>query len=270
LAVTGVGNTVPVLTDAIAPPAPKAPAPPKPPSYAKVISERLIVAQVPSPAAPASAAPAASAPPESAEAKEKELWDRLNRQINAYNAMYRDAARAPRALSPALPPIAPLTRGADALAPMAMRLTKMPKADPQEQSMLRAMVAQYNAGAQVVELRRSGGSLIDALNAMGYQKLSVDELVSLSDAGMTGDEIRGYAQAFGHPSIDELRELRNRDISPTYVERMRAAGLANLTVRDAIRLTDHNVTPEEVSKYIRTTHNAGVDDIIRLHDSGVE
>jgi hypothetical protein len=87
---------------------------------------------------------------------------------------------------------------------------------------------------------------------------------------LSGNEIREYARLFGHPSVDELRALANHGVSPAYVAHLQAAGLQNLTVRDAIRLQDNGVSSAEVSKYIRALRGTSIDDIIRLHDSGVE
>jgi beta-lactamase regulating signal transducer with metallopeptidase domain len=254
LAVTGVGNTVPVLTDAIAPAPPKVPAVPKLAAPAPKTIERIVILRTVPPAPEPRSAPEAM-PPLRPSTQEVTV-ERLNRNAAGdLNAMYR----AP------LPAVSPL-----ASMHVLPAIPAMPRALPQMRVMLEKTVAQNETDAQSYGALRRGDSLLDALSAMGYQKLSVDELVSLTDAGLTGSAIRAYARAFGHPSVDELRQLANRDISSTYVDRLRAAGLRNLTVNDAIRLSDHGVSADDVAKYVRTLHTTSVDDIIRLHESGVE
>jgi beta-lactamase regulating signal transducer with metallopeptidase domain len=121
-----------------------------------------------------------------------------------------------------------------------------------------------------VRALRGNDSLLAALSASGYQNLSVDELVGLSDAGLSGNAILVYASLFGHPSIAELRSLANHGISLGYVASIKAAGLPNVTPRDAIRLFDYGISAADVSKYIRTLRSPNVNDILRLHNSGVE
>jgi hypothetical protein len=79
------------------------------------------------------------------------------------------------------------------------------------------------------------------------------------------------ASGYGHPSVDDLKALANRGISPSFVQRMEAAGLRSLTVQDAIRLAENGVSPHDVSNALRILESPpSIDDIIRLHNSGVE
>jgi hypothetical protein len=245
LAVTGVGNTVPVISDAIAPVAPAAPTPPT--------GEPKLVAPIPKIAAPLPK-PVAAVP----------------KTVTPLPAL---VATKPANVAPPAPPQSP--------APLVFRFSQktvnkqltqiMHDMTTQKQPQYEiVMVHDDPAVTPVAGVRRSD-SLIEALAAAGYAHLSVDELVSLTDSGINGHSVAEYARIFGHPSVDELTELAHHGVSPGYVQRVEAAGLHSLTVHDAIRLADSGVSPRDVSNALRILRSPpSIDDIIRLHNSGVE
>ncbi len=269
LAVTGVGNTVPVISDAIAPTVPVPPVAPAAP-LPRVVLPKL--------AAPA-AKPVAPVPKLAA----------VTVKLAAPAAKL--AAPAPK-LAP-IPHIAPAPK----LAPPpttivhlssntveAVRVELTREIASQQQQPYAYVVAAVDpppapvAGSHAPGVPvaaspwpRHSDSLIDALAAAGYGHLSVDELVGLSDSGISGHAVAEYARLFGHPSVDELKALADHGVSPGYVERIEAAGLHSLNVRDAVRLADNGISPRDVSNALRILRSPpSVDDIIRLHNSGVE
>jgi beta-lactamase regulating signal transducer with metallopeptidase domain len=250
LAVTGVGNTVPVISDAIAPVAPVAPVVPSAPlvriaPIAPLVIPKL-VSQIPKVAGPLPSVaplPKLVAPkvltPKAAPVVQTVIVRVPQKTVNELNAL----AKTTFTLHPDYRYVTVVVP--DPPAPRA------PNAPP-------------------APLHHSD-SLIDALAASGYGHLSVDELVSLSDSGINGHNVREYAQLFGHPSVDDLKALADHGVSPSFVQRIEAAGLHSLSVQDAIRLAENGVSPHDVSNAVRILKSPpSVDDIIRLHNSGVE
>jgi beta-lactamase regulating signal transducer with metallopeptidase domain len=239
LAVTGVGNTVPVIADAVpAPPAvPALPALPKDaPAPAHVRKITLVLPGAPAP-----------------------------------------AKLPPLAKVPAPPALATLPKPALPAAPQGEKIVVVRVATATSQETNREMQTneelRMSIGQTVAPVapRHRGDSLIDALSASGYGRLSVDELVGLSDSGITGTAVREYAQLFGHPAVDELKALADHGVTPGYVARVEAAGLHGLTVRDAIRLADNGISSRDVANAARILKAPpSVDDIIRLRNSGVQ
>jgi hypothetical protein len=246
LAVTGVGNAVPVISDAIAPVPPAIPTPSSAP-----------IPRITAPKLAASIAKPAPAKIESAKP--------------APAANVTEPLGAPPQFAP-LPKISRATSEATFVRVSANVVESM-RVDLQGENatqMRRISLVTVDAPAPAAP-RAHSDSLIDALASAGYGHLSVDELVELSDSGISGRAVAEYARVFGHPSIDELKSLAQRGVSPAYVERIEAAGLHSLTVRDALRLADNGISPRDVSNALRILRSApSVDDIIRLHNSGVE
>jgi beta-lactamase regulating signal transducer with metallopeptidase domain len=243
LAVTGVGNTVPVISDAVGPLPSIAPLPTPNAAARKILALKLspvspLAAPLPS-IAPLPKPVTSKVTPKAARVVKTVIFRVPQKTVNELNALaqttftlrqdYRYVTVVvPDPPAPAAPPAAPSPA-------------------------------------------RHGDSLIDALAASGYGHLSVDELVNLSDSGINGHIVAQYARLFGHPSVDELTELAHHGVTPSYVERLEAAGLHSLSASDAIRLADSGVSPRDVSNALRILKSPpSIDDIIRLHNSGVE
>ncbi|HTA38829.1 MAG TPA: M56 family metallopeptidase [Candidatus Acidoferrales bacterium] len=261
LAVTGVGNTVPVLSDAVAPPA--APAPP-------VVAPKLAVPAA-KPVAAAAKIPAPSMP---AMPKIDASMVKIAMQMpKLAQPLPKIAAYAPRATMTEL--YQEVKNGAESqqyryVTVVAEEQTAPVAGHPAAGAPVAGSHPPGTPAAPSAWPRRSD-SLIDALAAAGYGHLSVDELVGLSDSGISGHTVAEYARLFGHPSVDDLKALADHGVSPSYVERVEAAGLHSINVRDAIRLADNGISPHDVSNALRILRSPpSVDDIIRLHNSGVE
>jgi beta-lactamase regulating signal transducer with metallopeptidase domain len=99
-----------------------------------------------------------------------------------------------------------------------------------------------------------GGSLLAALVANGYGNLSVDEIISMRNMGVTGEYITGINQAgWGKLTAAQIIELRTMGVSTDYIKEIREAGIKDLTLRDAIGLRMHGVRAE----HIREIHSLG-------------
>ena len=118
---------------------------------------------------------------------------------------------------------------------------------------------------------RSDGDLIDSLSNAGYKGLSPDDLIDLSNHGVTGDfinKLRSYG--FGPLPVRTLIALVDHGVTPDYLATLRQAGYSAQDPQEIIRLVDHGVTAEFVrsmnSALNRTTP---VDDLVRMVDAGV-
>jgi beta-lactamase regulating signal transducer with metallopeptidase domain len=90
-------------------------------------------------------------------------------------------------------------------------------------------------------------SFLADLVAAGYGGLSVDEIVDLKTAGISGDYLRGIAKAgWGHIAPKDLIDLAHHGVSPEYVRQVHEAGLKDVSLRQAIDLRVHGVDPRDV------------------------
>ena len=101
-------------------------------------------------------------------------------------------------------------------------------------------------------------------------RLSVDELIALRIHNVTPAYINEMRALFPEATLGQLRSLKTMGVSSKYVADMRAAGVNITTTREAVALRTHNVKPE----FVRSLAAAGypklsVRDLTRLAVAGV-
>lgn len=112
-------------------------------------------------------------------------------------------------------------------------------------------------------------ALLSALESIGMRNLSVDELIALRDHGVSAPLITEAHAFFGSALTPGcLVGLSDHGISPLYLMSLRSVGLAGTAPESVIRLRDHGVDAAYVQRVRSYNSRAGIDDIIRLHDSG--
>src|SRR5437588_1047814 len=110
-------------------------------------------------------------------------------------------------------------------------------------------------------------SYLDAIEAAGFKNLTVDELISMKNQGVTPGYVKEIHELGLQPTPDELVGMRVQGITPEYIREMRAFD-SNLNVDELIGMKVQGVTPE----YIREFHDLGLqpsaDDLIGLKVQG--
>ena len=98
------------------------------------------------------------------------------------------------------------------------------------------------------------GDFIDELASAGYTGLTVNELISLKNAGVTGTFIKEMNAVAGSKlTVRELISLRNQGVSSKYIAEFRSLGYDKLTIKDLSNMSIQGVTPE----YIRKLNDLG-------------
>jgi beta-lactamase regulating signal transducer with metallopeptidase domain len=155
-------------------------------------------------------------------------------------------------------------------------------------------------GFQDEDENKPSESYIDGMNSVGYTNLSVDQLITLRDHGVSPAYIREL-KAAGYPlpplttaimlvdhgvrisyikkmsdmgyqklSFDELIQAADHGVRPEVIESLNAAGYTNLSLEQIIRTVDHGVGPS----YIKTMAEIGFKSLplpilIKMADHGV-
>lgn len=102
-------------------------------------------------------------------------------------------------------------------------------------------------------------------------RLTIDELISLRTYGITPQYIEQMRSLFGPLTIKEISKLRLMDVSRNYVADLRAAGVDVNTWKEALSLRTHNVTPAFVRAMAAAGYaNLSVRDLVRLALAGVD
>lgn len=115
----------------------------------------------------------------------------------------------------------------------------------------------------------SSGDLLDALSNAGLRNLSVDDLVSIRDHGVTPELVRSAASYFGHVKAEDLVYLADHGVGPQYIATLTTSGVRNVSPKEATLLMDHGVSAPLISAACAYFTHITADDLSRLADHGV-
>jgi beta-lactamase regulating signal transducer with metallopeptidase domain len=111
---------------------------------------------------------------------------------------------------------------------------------------------------------------IEEIRLLGYNNLTVDDLIGMKIQGVTPEFIRSIKMLGYNPSIDALIGMKIQGVSSGYVQAIKALGLNNVSVDELIGMRIQGVTPE----YIKMMQEYGftdlnVDQLISMRIHGV-
>jgi hypothetical protein len=141
-------------------------------------------------------------------------------------------------------------------------------------------------------------STLDALLASGFERPSIDDLVSMGAHGVTDDYINamknvhlspkriselirmrdhGVSARYAadmlrrapHLTAENLIELRDHGVSSEFMQALADAGYGNAPPSDAERMMDHGVSRRYLEGLRTLGYHPSVDDLVRLVDHGV-
>ena len=117
----------------------------------------------------------------------------------------------------------------------------------------------------------SGSGFIEEMAALGYANLTVDEIISLKNHGVTPQFVRELkAAGYDKLSVRELIRLRSSGASPETIKELKAAGLDQLPLDALIRVQTHGVTAFYIKEMSELGYkNLSADQFIRAADHGV-
>jgi beta-lactamase regulating signal transducer with metallopeptidase domain len=121
--------------------------------------------------------------------------------------------------------------------------------------------------------RHASRGLIDALADAGFKNLSIDDLVSLANRGVTPglvDEM--HRDGLTPMPASTLARFADSGVTGAYIAGLAQLGYPNLAPEDYIRLRDNGITLEFVQRIQSSgliKGHATVDQLIRLRDAGV-
>ena len=114
-------------------------------------------------------------------------------------------------------------------------------------------------------------SYIDEMAAAGLSNLTVENLVRLKRAGVTGDYIRALKQAgLENLSIDRIAELRVNGVTPEFIKEMSDSGYPKLSARDLISLRVQGIKPDYIKSMAAQYTDLTVHTLIELKIQGVD
>jgi beta-lactamase regulating signal transducer with metallopeptidase domain len=112
---------------------------------------------------------------------------------------------------------------------------------------------------------------VDAMAAVGYTKLSVDQLVEMKQHGVTPGYVRELkAMGYPLPSADTVVELIDHGVTIDYIKKLGALGYRNLAFDDLVEAVDHGVRPDVIEAFSAEGYNnLTMDQLVEAVDHGV-
>ena len=114
-------------------------------------------------------------------------------------------------------------------------------------------------------------SYVDALAAVGYTNLTVDQMIEMRNHGVSAGFVTEL-KALGYPlpSIDMAIRLVDHGVSIKFIKSLGDVGYKNLSFDALIRAKDHGVRSDVIEAFNSSGHtNLSLDHVIRAVDHGV-
>lgn len=107
---------------------------------------------------------------------------------------------------------------------------------------------------------------IKQFKALGYDDVSVDDIISLKIHNVTPDFIKRYHDAgYKNIPLDEVVGLKIHNVTPEFIDTFKKAGYKNISLDEAKSLKIHNVSPNYASEYAKMGYNnLSMDDLMSL------
>ena len=97
--------------------------------------------------------------------------------------------------------------------------------------------------------------LIDQMAGLGYNRIPVQQLISLGVHGVTREWVRGMnSLGLGRLPVESLISMKVHGVAPAQVRSLRSAGVTVSTADEVVSMKIHGVTPEFVRKVVKQGH----------------
>src|SRR5579872_1177699 len=109
----------------------------------------------------------------------------------------------------------------------------------------------------------------------GYDGLTLDQLKDLAFQNVNQKVMSGYLElfkqdGFGKVSVDQIIQLREHGVSPSFISSIHDLGYKNFSLDKAVELRDHGVSPDFISDIKKAgAADVTLDEAIGLRDHGV-
>ena len=111
---------------------------------------------------------------------------------------------------------------------------------------------------------------VNSFKAIGYDKMSHDELVSFKALGITPEYVKGWqASGFKDLSVDELTGFKAQDITPEYMKSFTSLGY-KMQADELLAFKSLGITPEYIKSFEAAGYkNIGADELTGLKSQDI-
>ncbi len=123
-----------------------------------------------------------------------------------------------------------------------------------------------NPGKGNNRAQQSPNDFIKAFAELGYDKIPVDDIISLKIHNVTPEFIKLFNKAgYNNIPLDDVVALKIHNVTPEFIDSFKKAGYKNISLDDATGLKIHNVSPDTASEYVKLGYNnISIDDLMSL------
>ena len=102
---------------------------------------------------------------------------------------------------------------------------------------------------------------LEPIEPLGHRRrtnFTFDQMIELSEHEVDPSYLRSLRDAgLTDLTVDEIIELSEHEVDPSYFAKLREAGLHDLSVEEVIELNEHDIKPS----YVKALHDAGMEDL---------
>ncbi|MCK8523509.1 M56 family metallopeptidase [Aquimarina sp. D1M17] len=124
-------------------------------------------------------------------------------------------------------------------------------------------------GSSKQEFQNTPNDYIKQFKTLGYDNVSVDQIISLKIHNVTPEFIKMFNNAgYKNIPLDEVVGLKIHNVTPEFINSFKKAGYKNISLNDARSLKIHNISPDAAEAYAKLGYtNISLDQLrsLKIH-----
>ncbi|MHA7059578.1 M56 family metallopeptidase [Aquimarina sp. M1] len=123
-----------------------------------------------------------------------------------------------------------------------------------------------SSGKGYQEVQQTPGDFMKQFKALGYENITVDDIISFKVHSITPDFIKRYHDVgYKNIPLNDVVGLKIHNVTPEFIETFKKVGYNNITLEEAMSLKIHNISPDSAAKYVKIGYkDLDIDDLMSL------
>ncbi|MDY8137930.1 M56 family metallopeptidase [Aquimarina sp. 2201CG5-10] len=123
-----------------------------------------------------------------------------------------------------------------------------------------------HSGKGSQEEQQTPNDFIKGFKQLGYDNISVDDIIALKIHNVTPEFIKEFNNAgYNNIPLDDVRALKIHNVTPGFIDSFKKSGYKNITLDHAKSLKIHNISPDFASEYVKLGYsNISINKLVSL------